>query len=131
MNDVSTHFCGVCCREKSVLTRQQENGLPKARSSRQVSTEKRGIFYTQKSLLSTTVCRKKAGFSSPGTSIGGTNSRTGVDSFFCCFINSCSIGPSGMLSGTDLNFSNKYAGSIVDYLYHRTAGRTTGKWFAS
>ena len=62
VNDVSTHFCGICCRKKSVLTRQQENGVPKARSGRKVSTKKRGIFYTQKSLLSTTVCRKKAGF---------------------------------------------------------------------
>ena len=62
MNDVSTHFGGICCRKKSVLTWQQENGVPKARSGRQVRTEKRGIFYTQKSLLSTTLCRKMAGF---------------------------------------------------------------------
>jgi hypothetical protein len=34
--------------KKSVLTRQQENGMPKGTSGRQVSAEKRGIFYTPK-----------------------------------------------------------------------------------
>jgi hypothetical protein len=62
VKDVSTHFCGICFQKKSELTRQEENCAPKARSGRQVSTEKRGIFYTEKSLLSTTLCWKMAGY---------------------------------------------------------------------
>ena len=61
-----------------MLTWQQENGVPKARSQSQVSMEKRGIFYTQKSLQNPTFAGKRlasiSGGNFPASFAGETNS---------------------------------------------------------